>query len=85
MHHVSLPDPLFNEVERFALASGQSVEAYVTEAVRLRISDDAPVVLTPDQLERCAVAEAEIDAGKGFTSEQIREHFRNRKAAWTPN
>jgi hypothetical protein len=83
MRHVSIPEPLYTQAQRVAVASGMSIEAFVLEALQLRIEEDGPIKLSKDQAEIIARAEAEIDAGNFLTAQQVREHFTQKKAAWT--
>jgi len=82
MHTISLSDPIYVEAQRAAAASGLSVEAYVEEALRLHIQDDAPIILTPEQVALITQAEADIDAGKGLTMEQVRAELAANRVAW---
>ena len=82
MHNIPLPDPLYVEAARFAAASGQSVEAYVTEAVRQRVVDDAPTVLSPEQAAIVRQSQKDMRDGKGYTMAQVEERLAANKAAW---
>ena len=81
MRAVEIPDPLYDEASRRAAARGESLETLVRDVLAAFL-EDAPLVLTPEQREKIARAEAEIDAGDFYTPEQVREHFVKRKADW---
>jgi len=81
MHTIPLPDSLFAKAEQAAAASGRSVELYVQEAVALQLEEDVPIRLTPEQVAKITQAEAEIDAGEFFTSEEVRAYFGQKKSA----
>ena len=53
----------------------------MVETLKVRLDDDDELApLTPEQLEIIAKAEADIDAGHFYTSEQVRGHFAQRWA-----
>jgi len=83
MYDIQIPDPLFAEAQRAAAAGGLTVEAYVQEALRLHLEENAPVQLTAEQLAIIAKAEAAIDAGNFFTAGQMQGYFTKKKSAWT--
>lgn len=72
---IQLSDPAFATIAGVAQAYGQTVEAFVAEAAQRRAEDNAPIRLTPEQIAICEQAEADIDAGRFFTAEQVRERF----------
>ncbi len=79
MRTVEIPDPLYDEAARRAAAHGQSLDTLVSDVLAAYL-DEAPLVLTPEQLNKIDRAEAEIDSGDFYTSEQLREHFARRLA-----
>ena len=83
MPQIQLSDPAYAAARQAASRSGRSVEAFVEEAVRLLAEDEAPTVLTPEQVAIVRRGQADIKAGRFFTSEQVAEHFARKSAAWT--
>jgi hypothetical protein len=83
---VTIPDPLFAGAQRAAAANGLSLEAYVTDAVQLRLqdepSDDMAWFFTPDRVMEIREAAAEARTGNNLTPEQVEAHFAAKKAAW---
>jgi len=82
MQSISLPDPLYLEARRAAAASGLTVEAYVQEAVQLHLEEDAPLRLTPEQIAIIAQAEADMDAGKGMSLEEVKKELAANRRSW---
>jgi hypothetical protein len=86
MHQIEISDHLYSEASRKAAASGLSIERFVAEAVRLHLHDDLtptePVRLTNAQIAILRQAEADIDAGLGFTMKQVEDHLEPKKAEW---
>ena len=82
MRTVALPDPVYAEAERAAAARGQSVEDYVVEVVRQCAEDEAPLVLTPEQIEKVRAAQESVRAGRTLTLEEFDARFAERREAW---
>jgi hypothetical protein len=82
--HLNIPDPLYAEIAQAAAASGQTVERMVVERLAVDFGDELPDGFwTSDRLAQLAAADAEIDAGEFFTSDQVKEHFAQKLAAST--
>ena len=70
-----MPDLIYAEAAQVAASVGLEVDAYILEAVRKQIKSDRPLGLSAEQIEACARAEADIEAGRTFTADQVRDHF----------
>ena len=84
MHQIQLDDELFQEAQRRAIAAGfESVDAYVAEVLQHDFEDDENFdrFFTPERLAHIDRAAAQIDAGEGLASEQVREHFLRKRMA----
>lgn len=81
--NIHLSDPAFDAISGVAKAHGQTVEAFVAEAAERCAEDEAPIRLTPEQIAICERAEADIDAGRFFTLEEVRAQLAARIAART--
>ncbi|RYZ72200.1 MAG: hypothetical protein EOP09_03555 [Proteobacteria bacterium] len=86
MQQISIPDPFFAEATRRAKASGVSLERYVMDALRLHFEDeyDGPKA-TPELIATLRQADADIDAGKGLTMEQVRANLAANRTEWLQN
>ena len=85
MRSVALSDPMYDEAARAAAARGQSLEEFVAEAVRLHANDEedeAPLVLTPEQIAKVRKAQEDVRAGRVFTLEESRERLAKVQAEW---
>lgn len=88
--HVQLDERLYKEAQRRAAEAGfESVDAYVADVVSFDLSDAGPGetpnldhLFTPERLAKIDEAIAEADAGNTFTAEQVREHFKQKRATW---
>ena len=69
-HIIALLDRLHDQPE---FAEEIMLDAY---------DDDAAVTLTPEQVAIIARAEADIDAGRGLTLEQVRVELAANRVAW---
>lgn len=87
MYDVRIPDSLYQQASHAAEARHVSVDEFIAEVVQLHLQDngDAPIRLTDKQATIIAKAEADIDAGKFFTSEQVRGYFNEKKTACPPS
>jgi hypothetical protein len=91
MQQVQLTERLYKEAERRASEAGfSSVDEYVADVVShdlVEENDDRTPNLdhlfTPERLALIDEAAAEIKAGNCFTGEQVRDHFQQKRAAWT--
>ena len=54
-------------------------------AAEIPLGEDEAIqrMFTPERLAHIAKADAQIDAGRSFTPEQVGEHFAKKHAAWT--
>jgi Arc/MetJ-type ribon-helix-helix transcriptional regulator len=86
MHKIQLNDKLYKEAERRAREGGfGSVDEFVAERLESDFSDeqeDLDHLFTPEVIAEIDKAEAEMNAGNFFTSEQVDEHFKKKRAAW---
>jgi PHD/YefM family antitoxin component YafN of YafNO toxin-antitoxin module len=86
MHQIQLNDQLFQQAQRRAAESGfASVDEYVADVLQSDLMDeetpDLDHLFTPERLAHIDRAIAEIEAGQGYTAEEVREHFRRRRDA----
>jgi hypothetical protein len=84
MHHIQLSDQLYQEAQRRAAEAGfGSVDEYVANVVQhdLEETENLDHLFTPERLAHIDRAAAQIDAGLGIPSEQVREHFRKKREA----
>ena len=85
MHQIQLNEQLYLDVQRRAMASGfVSVDEYVADVLKHELREepeDLDHLFTPQRLAQIERAAAQIKAGESFTSEQVREHFRQRREA----
>lgn len=90
MQHIQLDDKLFKEAQRRAAESGFStVDEYVADVVSHDLIEESggetpnlDHLFTPERLAHIDAAAAEIKAGNYFTAEQVREHFKKKRAEW---
>jgi hypothetical protein len=90
MRQVQLNERLYKEAERRAAEAGFStVDEYVADVVSHDLVEDTggetpnlDHLFTPERLAHIDKAEAEIRAGNYFTAEQVREHFKKKRAEW---
>jgi hypothetical protein len=84
MHQVHLNEELYREAQRRALEAGfGSVDEYVADVLQQDIedADNLDHLFTPERLAHIDRAIAEIDAGHGFATDEVREHFRKKRDA----
>jgi len=83
---ITIPDPLINGAKRAAAASGLSLEAYMTDALELRLQDDPEDDMawffTPERIAEIREAQAEARGGNNLTPKQVEAHFAAKRAAW---
>jgi hypothetical protein len=90
MHQVQLDERLYKEAQRRASEAGfASVDEYVADVVSHDLIEDSvgetpnlDHLFTPERLAHIDAAAAQIEAGNYFTAEQVREHFKKKRAAW---
>jgi hypothetical protein len=91
MPQVQIDDEVFAAVQRRAADAGySSVDAYVTELLVGDLSEDAlgeePDLdhrFTPEIIAHLERISAVADAGgRTYSSEEVREHFREKSQAW---
>lgn len=85
MHQIQISDQLYQEVQRRAAEFGfPTVDEYVADVIQQDLqeqTEDLDHLFTPERLAEIDHALAEIKAGKGLTSDQVREHFRQKRDA----
>lgn len=85
MHQVNLNDDLYREAEQRAVAAGfANVDDYVADLLVHDLQIDAGNLdrfFTPERLAHIDRAAAQIEAGNLFTSDQVREHFQQKRQA----
>jgi hypothetical protein len=85
VQHIQLNDQLYLEAQRRAATAGfPSVDEYVADILHhelLEETENFDHLFTPERLAHIDRADAQIDAGHGITSEQVREHFRRKRDA----
>jgi hypothetical protein len=90
MHQVQLKERLYKEAEcRAADAGFSTVDEYVADVVSQDLVEDTggeipnlDHLFTPERLAHIDAAAAEIKTGNFFTSEQVQEHFKQKRAEW---
>ena len=85
MHQVRLNDQLYQQAQRRATEAGfASVDQYIADVLAHELEeevDDLDRFFTPERLAQIDRAAAQIKAGESFSSEQVREHFRQKREA----
>jgi hypothetical protein len=83
---VQLSDRLFEEARQRAVDAGfPSVDDFVADIVEHELHDEPENIdhlFTPECMRLVDESTAQIKAGKSHTSEQVREHFDRKLAAW---
>ena len=87
---VTIPDPLVNQAQHVAAASGfDSVAAYVIDLIGHNVKpegdEDYDHVFTPEVLAALDLAAAEARAGKSYTRKQVDEFLVENRTAWLAN
>jgi len=88
MHAVQIPDPLFIEAQRAALANGMSLEEFVADAVQLHLPDPENFDhrFTPEVIAHLDRIAADIDSGgKTYSPLEVDEMLLATKKAWLAN
>ncbi len=91
MPQVELDNAIFGAVQRKAVDAGySSVDEYVADVIFQDVTEDndgitpeMDYLFTAERLRHIDEAAAEIKSGNYFTAEQVREHFKRKRAAWT--
>jgi len=82
MHQIQLNDQLYLAAQRRASAAGfVTVDEYVADVLEHDLheeSEDFDYLFTPERLAHIDRAAAQIDAGQGIPSDQVRDHFRQK-------
>jgi hypothetical protein len=90
MAQIQLDDHVFATAKRHAADGGYaSVEEYIADIV----TNDKPAadptgtpnldhLFTPERLAEIDKAAADVKAGNYYTAEQVREHFKQKRAEW---
>jgi PHD/YefM family antitoxin component YafN of YafNO toxin-antitoxin module len=85
MHQVQVTDQLYQEAQRRAAEAGfVSVDEYIADVLKRDLQDDTENLdhfFTQERLAHIDKAAAQIKAGESFTSEQVREHFNQKREA----
>jgi PHD/YefM family antitoxin component YafN of YafNO toxin-antitoxin module len=85
MHKVQVTDQLYQEAQRRAAEVGfVSVDEYIADVLKRDLQDDTENLdhfFTPERLAHIDRAAAQIKSGESFTSEQVREHFNQKREA----
>lgn len=84
MHEIQLDDQLFQEAQRRAAEAGfGSVDEYVADRLRHDFDQTADLdhFFTSERLAHIEQAAAQVDAGLGIPSEEVRQHFRRKRDA----
>ena len=83
MPQVQLDDQVFKVAQRRAADAGySSVDEYIADVVVHQSDDNIDHLFTPERLAHIDQAEADIKAGKSYTSEQANEELAKRRAEW---
>jgi hypothetical protein len=86
---VSIPDTLVNGVQRAAAASGLSLEAYMVDALQLRLQDDPEDDMAwffnPQRIAQIREAQAEARTGNNTNLYQYRAEAPQRRVEWQAN
>jgi hypothetical protein len=93
MYQVQLSEKLYREAERRAREAGfTTVDEYVADIVSHDLVDDFVVetpnldhLFTPQRLAEIDEAQEQIKAGNFHSSEQVREHFKRKRAKLSRN
>ena len=82
MQQIQLNDQLYLVAQRRASAAGfVTVDEYVADVLQHDLheeSENIDYLFTPERLAHIDRAAAQIDAGQGIPSDQVRDHFREK-------
>lgn len=85
---ITIPDPLINGAQR-AAARGLSLDAYMANALELRLQDDPEDGMawffTPERIAEIKGAQAEARTGNNISIDQFRAEAKLRNAEWRAN
>lgn len=85
MQNIQISDQLYQEAQRRAAEAGfASVDEFVADVLTNDFQNDIENLdhlFTPQRLAHIKRSDAEIDAGQFFTSEEVREHFEQKRGA----
>lgn len=85
MQNIQLNDQLYQLAQQQAAIAGYpTVDEYVAEVLHFDLAietQNLDHLFTPERLAHIDRAAAQIDAGQGLTSAQVREHFRRKRDA----
>ena len=90
MPQIQLDDQVFKAAQHRAAVGGySSVDEYISDIVVHDLAEDnagetpnLDHLFTPERLAEINQAAADVEAGNYFTAEQVREHFKQKRAAW---
>jgi len=88
--NVQLDDRLYQKAQQRATEAGfASVDEYVADVVSQDLVEgldaeqpDLQHLFMPERIAHIQASMEEMKAGKVFTSDQVDEHFRQKRAAW---
>lgn len=78
---VNIPDSVYNRSLKLAEANGVPMDGVITAALRGMLEesgDQEPVELSPEQAKKVQQGLDDVAAGRVYTLDQVREHFRRR-------
>jgi PHD/YefM family antitoxin component YafN of YafNO toxin-antitoxin module len=85
MHQVHLTDQVYLQAQRRAAEAGfDSVDDYIADMLRQDLQEQPENLdhfFTPERLAHIDRAGAQIKAGESFTTEEVREHFNQKRDA----
>jgi hypothetical protein len=80
---VQLDDQVFEVVRKRASDAGYaSVDAYVTDMLVGEHAENIDRLFTPERLAHIDKADADIQSGKGYTTEQAEKELARRREKW---
>jgi predicted transcriptional regulator len=81
MYDIRISDNLYELAREAAQAQHVSIDAFVEEAVQLRLQDEV-LRLTPEQAEKVRAGLEDIRAGRVFTPEEAKANFEEHRKQW---
>ena len=82
MYQIQLDDQLYQDAQRRASAAGfVTLDEYVADVLQHDLHEETEnfdYLFTPERLAQIDRAAAQIDAGQGIPSEQVRDYFRQK-------
>jgi hypothetical protein len=86
---LNIPDTLVSGAQLAAAACGLSLEAYMADALQLRLQDDPEDDMawffTPQRIAEIKEAQAEARTGNNISLDQYRAQAPQRRAEWLAN